>query len=322
MFCQGEKMNRKEWLEWRKQGIGASDVPAIMGTSPFKTAFELWQEKISLEIKEDDSSFFIMDAGNDAETKVRAFYELITGIEYPVALCQMEQLPYMRCSLDGRSGPEIIEIKLLGDGGKKAKPEHMKWTNAKNQGVVPAWYNDQVQAAILVSGASTCTFLAYKYDAGDKYLKKQLSRENLAIVKVLPDPKRQAEILEACAKFYQCMVDKKPPQLSDGDYKKLCVKGAKSLIQSWKRNKLKLERLEADQDAIRATVLGMVTGHPRWICDGVEIAQVAGRQGSIDYKQIVERQDVQQILQVHGKVDLEPYRGKQGQSSWRMTARK
>ena len=35
----------KEWLEWRSQGIGASDAPAIMGENPWKRPETLLQEK-------------------------------------------------------------------------------------------------------------------------------------------------------------------------------------------------------------------------------------------------------------------------------------
>ena len=28
-----------KWLEWRSQGIGASDAPAIMGANPINTTF-------------------------------------------------------------------------------------------------------------------------------------------------------------------------------------------------------------------------------------------------------------------------------------------
>ena len=34
-----------EWFEWRKTGITASDMPIIMGVSPYKTPWQLWAEK-------------------------------------------------------------------------------------------------------------------------------------------------------------------------------------------------------------------------------------------------------------------------------------
>ncbi|NBR91300.1 MAG: hypothetical protein EBS68_15585, partial [Rhodobacteraceae bacterium] len=34
-----------EWLELRRQGLGASDMAAVMGVSPYKTPYQLWAEK-------------------------------------------------------------------------------------------------------------------------------------------------------------------------------------------------------------------------------------------------------------------------------------
>lgn len=31
-------LTREEWLDWRRRGIGGSDVSAIIGISPFRTA--------------------------------------------------------------------------------------------------------------------------------------------------------------------------------------------------------------------------------------------------------------------------------------------
>ncbi len=37
--------NTPEWLAWRRRGLGASDVPAILGLSKYKSPFQLWLEK-------------------------------------------------------------------------------------------------------------------------------------------------------------------------------------------------------------------------------------------------------------------------------------
>jgi putative phage-type endonuclease len=40
-----KNMDRAEWLEWRRRGIGGSDAPAIVGVSRFKTRMGVWLEK-------------------------------------------------------------------------------------------------------------------------------------------------------------------------------------------------------------------------------------------------------------------------------------
>lgn len=46
---------RYEWLAQRMTGIGASDSPAILGLSPFKSEFQVWAEK-SGEVEPEDLS--------------------------------------------------------------------------------------------------------------------------------------------------------------------------------------------------------------------------------------------------------------------------
>lgn len=36
----------EEWLKWRALGITATDIPVILGLSPYKTPWQLWAEKI------------------------------------------------------------------------------------------------------------------------------------------------------------------------------------------------------------------------------------------------------------------------------------
>ena len=34
-----------EWLNWRSLGVTATDIPVILGLSPYKTVWQLWAEK-------------------------------------------------------------------------------------------------------------------------------------------------------------------------------------------------------------------------------------------------------------------------------------
>ena len=39
-----------EWLENRKNHIGASDAPVVMGVSPWDTPYKLWENKLGRRI--------------------------------------------------------------------------------------------------------------------------------------------------------------------------------------------------------------------------------------------------------------------------------
>ena len=42
-----ESLSRDQWLEYRRLGIGGSDVAALMGISPFRTARDVYYDKLS-----------------------------------------------------------------------------------------------------------------------------------------------------------------------------------------------------------------------------------------------------------------------------------
>lgn len=43
-------MEKAEWLRYRKSGIGGSDAGAICGLNPYRTAMEVYNDKISEDV--------------------------------------------------------------------------------------------------------------------------------------------------------------------------------------------------------------------------------------------------------------------------------
>ena len=69
--------NRAEWLQSRTQGIGASEVPTILGVNPWETPLQLWRRKKGLD--EPKVENFAMKAGHYLEDAVSKFYADETG---------------------------------------------------------------------------------------------------------------------------------------------------------------------------------------------------------------------------------------------------
>lgn len=67
-------MSREDWLQYRKTGIGASEVGAIMGLSPYKSSIELFYDKIgeSLGYTVENLSMFL---GQEQESFVATLWE-------------------------------------------------------------------------------------------------------------------------------------------------------------------------------------------------------------------------------------------------------
>ena len=66
-----------EWLAARDKGIGASEVGAILGLSPFETAFSLWLKKTNQVPREPENEAMLM--GHLLEDVVAKRWEMETG---------------------------------------------------------------------------------------------------------------------------------------------------------------------------------------------------------------------------------------------------
>lgn len=54
-----EALTEQEWLTYRRQGIGGSDVAAILGISPFRTARDLYDDKLNIASAVDDAGNWV-----------------------------------------------------------------------------------------------------------------------------------------------------------------------------------------------------------------------------------------------------------------------
>jgi putative phage-type endonuclease len=270
-FSQGEKyMDRKEWLSWRHQGIGASDAACLYDASPYKTRYELWQEKCLSEPKEEKSSF-ITEKGNRLEPEARklfcAEYNMMNGTdeEFAPKLVQRADYPFIRASLDGCSagGQIIIEIKFQG------KAAH----DAVKNGEVPKNYWIQIQHQLLVTDALMAYLVSYNEGT-----------VNHCVVK--PDAEFMLSHLKACQDFWDLVQAKKAPPISLKDFKPLRAKGAAAKVLRWKKLKAKAEVFGAEAETLKEEILKMVD-HPRMVCNGVSIVQSEGRAGGIDYSALI-----------------------------------
>ncbi|MBI1823420.1 MAG: YqaJ viral recombinase family protein, partial [Nitrospirae bacterium] len=103
---QGER----EWLDWRCQGIGASDAPTIMGENPWKTPEELLSEKCGGKREGPNAA---MIRGTALEPLARKQFEAKVGIQVDPACLQSVEYEWLRASVDGlaRNGNTVVEIK-------------------------------------------------------------------------------------------------------------------------------------------------------------------------------------------------------------------
>lgn len=69
--------SRQEWLEYRRGGIGSSEVATIVGLNPYETPYQLWRRKLGIDPPKEET--FAMTAGHYLEDAVARFWEDATG---------------------------------------------------------------------------------------------------------------------------------------------------------------------------------------------------------------------------------------------------
>ena len=143
-----QEQGTPEWLEWRQQGIGASDASSIMGESRFKSAAALLHEKRSKTFNFSQNE--AMTQGVQLEPVARRLYIERTGIEvHPICL-QSKRYEWLRASLDGISinHDAVVEIKC----GASA------YRHAAKYRTVPVYYYGQLQHILAITGLASLDF--------------------------------------------------------------------------------------------------------------------------------------------------------------------
>lgn len=142
---------KADWLKWRKKGITGTDAGAIVGLNPYKSAFAVYQDKITEEIEELDNE--AMKQGRDLEEYVAQRFSQETGLKVrrANAIFYNEDYPFMLADFD-----RIIAGQKAGLECKTVSPYSSdKWSDGK----IPIHYQLQVQHYLAVSGFD-CWYVA------------------------------------------------------------------------------------------------------------------------------------------------------------------
>ena len=112
-----DKLSYAEWLQVRRSGIGGSDAAAALGLSPWKSALELWQEKVSGQNQPHQENE-AMIWGRLMEPIITREYVRRTGLTVtPMrSMLQAANWPWMLADLDGliedpQRGTGVFEVK-------------------------------------------------------------------------------------------------------------------------------------------------------------------------------------------------------------------
>lgn len=174
-----------EWLLWRNQGIGASDIGSILGLNPWKGRAELLEEKV-LGVTPQGNEH--TERGHTLEPKARKLYEELYGYRMNPVCGEHDNYPWLRASFDGMNDERTLILEL--------KAPSLKYHRETLEYGIPDWYKAQVQHQLLVSGAHRAHFISY---CESKVLKPY---ERFKLIPVEPDTEFHAIILDEGLKFW------------------------------------------------------------------------------------------------------------------------
>jgi putative phage-type endonuclease len=179
------------WLELRRAGLGASDMAAVMGVSPYRTPYQLWAEKTGTVPPQVVGA--AAHRGVILEDAVAQYYEIERGVKLRKSngIVRLKRHPRIMASLDRTIAgqPEgIVEIKT------SASP---RWSMYP----VPPEVVVQVTTQMGIVGAQWCDVVAL------------LGGLVFKIERVQFDPALWAEIQRSAMLFLEAVDTKTPPAL-------------------------------------------------------------------------------------------------------------
>ena len=172
-------LSREKWLDYRRKGIGGSDVAAIFGISPFHTGRDIYYEKTGVtRIEDQPDNWVALEVGHLLEDLVAKIFSEQTGLpvyqkkkmffhpDYPFMLADLDYLITMP---DSRTA--ILEIKTTGYHGRK----HW-WKDGKES--VPAYYETQARHYMAVMDIDVVFFCCLYGNSEDQVIIRRLDRDS------------------------------------------------------------------------------------------------------------------------------------------------
>src|SRR6188768_357786 len=249
---------RDSWLISRRQGIGGSDVAAVLGRSRWKSELALYVEKIS-EAPPDDEASEIANWGRIFEPQILKEYagRVKRRVVRGGKLMRSKRSAHHLVTLDGvqltrpppwAKGPGVAEVKTTGYGERYDED-------------IPIEVQIQIQWELFVTGASwaTCIWLPFP-------------ERKLQWLDVEPSPKVHEMLVERVDRFWQRVQRREPPDPDGSESSMLALRalypedndevikiiGATSLADEYERNRAALKLLTERQGLLKNSLAATI----------------------------------------------------------------
>lgn len=170
-----DKIEEKDWLAYRRTGIGGSDVAAIMGVSPFTTTRDLYYDKCAIHpMLPDDDNWVAKKVGHLLEDLVAEIFTFKTGYKvfkikkmfrHPLYDFMLADVDYFVELPDGKRA--ILECKT---GNYNTQD---KWTD----GAVPVNYEYQGRHYMSVMNLDTVFYACLFGNNENEFVYRKIERD-------------------------------------------------------------------------------------------------------------------------------------------------
>ncbi len=240
-------MSREQWLELRRKGLGGSDAAAIVGLDRYRSAFDVYADKIGLKEEQPDNE--AMRQGRDLENYVAQRFMEATGkkVRRRNAILQHPEYPFMTANIDRRVVRE--------NAGLECKTTSILNKTKFAQGEFPANHYVQCMHYMAVTGAERW------------YLAELVLNKGFYVFTIERDETEIQALIEAEKDFWENHVLKQIPPAPDGsestsevikqlfpeakEREEVALFGYEDKIEQYLQLEAQLKELEKQKDAIK-----------------------------------------------------------------------
>lgn len=283
-----ENLTREQWLEYRRRGIGGSDVAALMGISPFRTGRDLYYDKLNIAPTEDDQSNWVaLEMGNLLEDLVARIFEKKTGYRifkmkkmfyHPEYTFMLADVDYFVSMPDGNTA--ILEIKTTNYNAKDNW-----WKNGAEY--VPIYYESQERHYMAVTNLNQVFFCCLYGNNEDEVIIRKIERDdayeeemifleqnfwnNHVLVKVPPPYTEEGDLIVKSLHQYAGKADKEADAIEMDNHMTAVLMRYMELQKEKKDSESRSEEIKKELDRLKGILVAEMGTTCKAVCekDGV-----------------------------------------------------
>ena len=162
-------LSKAEWLRLRKEGIGGSDAGAVCGMNPYRSAMDVFCDKVSAEVEETDNE--AMRQGRDLEDYVARRFMEATGLKVRRSnvMYRNREYPFMSADVDRLVVGERAGLECKTASAYSAD----KWKDGR----IPAHYEIQCHQYMAETGLDAWYLAVVILGRGFQYIKIERDEE-------------------------------------------------------------------------------------------------------------------------------------------------